>query len=96
MPVNAQGVATFRDVATGNVFEVNSQDLQWEREAIGSERQMGPEFQHTAEYEVIPGSTVTWSIWEYPQGAENQRITNVPDGLELIEDIDYTIHPEMQ
>jgi plastocyanin len=96
MPVYAQGVATFKEVATGNVHKVNSQVLQWECEAIGNERQMGPEVEHTAEHEVIPGCTVKWTIWEYPQGAENQQITQVPDGLELIQNINYAIHPEMQ
>ncbi|MXS80557.1 hypothetical protein ABF86_07405 [Nitrosomonas sp. GH22] len=87
MHVEATGTATFRVDATGQMVSVSASDLDWACQGDG-ERNMGPELVHTAEFDIV-GYTVTWSIWEYPEGAENHSDTDVPKGITLVTDINY-------
>ena len=98
MYVEASGIAKFKVNATGEEIIVNAADLCWECEGTGDERQMGAELVHSAEYSIECNSgksyEITWSIWEYPVGAENTKDTNVPDGVFLVEDIRYCLSHE--
>ncbi len=87
MHVEAKGIAKFEVKETGEIVQVSADELDWDCEGDG-ERQMGPEFVHTAEFEVA-GHTVTWRIWEYPEGAENHKETECPPSLIKLQDISY-------
>lgn len=87
MHVEATGTAIFTDQATGKTIRVEAKDLDWDCESDG-ERQMGAELVHSADYDVA-GKTVTWSLWEYPVGVQNHEDTYVPEGLTLVQDIEY-------
>jgi hypothetical protein len=87
MHVEAEGIAKFEVKETGEIVEVSADELDWDCEVDG-EGPMGPEFEHTAEFEVA-GYTVTWRIWEYPEGAENNKATECPSGLIMLQDISY-------
>jgi hypothetical protein len=52
---------------------------------------MGPEIRHQAQIEHSELGELTWSLWEYPEGVENARESNV-DGHEITEDFDYGLH----
>lgn len=98
MYVEASGIAKFKVNATGEEITVDAADLYWDCEGTGEERQMGAELVYSAEYSIESNSgesyEVTWSVWEYPVGAENTKETNVPDGVSLVEDIRYGLSHE--
>jgi hypothetical protein len=87
MHVEYSGTAQFKVNATGQVISVPSDSLDWDSEGV-DDRQMGPEVVYTAEADV-GGHTVRWNLWEYPVGVENDRQTEVPPELTLIQDITY-------
>lgn len=87
MHVEASGTATFRVNATNELVKISASDLDWECDGDG-EREMGPELVHSAEFD-IGNHTVTWSVWEYPEGAENHSDTHVPTGLTMVTNIDF-------
>lgn len=87
MNVYCRGIATIRHKVTGEIYSIESDELDWDR--VGAdERQMGPEFQYQATVDHPELGTLTWSLWEYPVGAENYNETNT-GGHELIEDFEY-------
>lgn len=70
------GVAKLTIPETGEIFEVNPEDLDWESECSDPDRGMGAELHHYAtisfesehsDYQV----EATWHIWEYPIGSIN-------------------------
>jgi hypothetical protein len=85
--VISTGVAKFRVRNSGAIIEVRGGDLSWGTE-FEEERSMGPEVVHSAEWE-LGNEEVAWMLWEYPPGAESHREVKVPDGYELIQDIEY-------
>jgi len=92
MIVRCTGTAKFKVRATGEIFQVKPEDLDWEIDG-GDERPMGAELTHQAEFTHSSKDAqeydVTWRIWEYPEGAENDKETE-PDGrLDLIENFDF-------
>lgn len=87
--IHAKGIARIRHKTTKEVFEVNADELDWE--LVGSdERQMGPENSYAAVVDHPVLGQLTWWLWEYPLGAENDIETNV-GGHELIENIRFGI-----
>lgn len=88
------GAARIRNKLTGAVFDIQAKELDWQ-EVSADERQMGPEICHQAEFEHPELGTLSWSLWEYPQGMENDRETDV-GGHELLSDIDYGLEPERE
>ncbi len=92
MQVYCKGTARVRHKTTGSIHEVESNELDWDAVG-GDERQMGPEIHYEAAIEHPELGTLTWSLWEYPQGIENYRQTKLGEH-ELIEDFDYGLEHE--
>jgi hypothetical protein len=87
MKVYCRGVARIRHVSTAEIFEIESDELDWD--AVGSdERQMGSEIHYEAAIEHPELGDLTWGLWEYPIGVENHQITDVGKH-QVIEDFDY-------
>jgi hypothetical protein len=87
MQAYCRGTARIRHSATGDIYEIESDELDWG--AISSdERQMGPEIHYEAMVDHPELGKLTWSLWEYPAGIENYHETNV-GAHEVIEDFDY-------
>ena len=85
--IYSRGIARIRHKTTGDVFEIEADELEWE--AVGSEeRQMGPENSYAAVVDHPELGQLTWSLWEYPVGMENMVETEV-NGHELLEDIEF-------
>ena len=84
-----KGTARIKHKMTGTIFEIESDELQWDGSA--DERQMGPEIRHQAQIAHPELGELTWSLWEYPEGVENFRESKV-NGHEIIEDFDYGLH----
>jgi hypothetical protein len=85
--IYSRGVARIRYATTGEVFEIDADELEWE--GIGSdERQMGPENAYAAAIHHPVLGQLIWSLWEYPIGAENMTETDI-NGHELLENIDF-------
>jgi len=96
MEVYCRGTAWIRHSATGDIYIIESDDLDWD--AVRSdERQLGPEIQYEAVVEHPQLGRLTWGLWEYPVGAE--RYNNTDAGPhEVIADFDYgldQVEPEL-
>lgn len=87
MEVYCSGVARIRHVSTGEIFEIESNELDWEAVG-GDERQMGLEIHYEAAIYHPELGDLTWGLWEYPIGIENHHITDVGKH-EVMEDFDY-------
>jgi hypothetical protein len=87
MNVYCNGMARVKNKSTGAIFDIENDELEW-NVVSADERQMGPEtcFQATVEHPDL--GTLSWSLWEYPQGIENYRESNV-GGHEVVEDFHY-------
>ena len=98
MNVTASGIAILRVNATDEIIMINADDLVWEREGTGEERQMGPEIEYSAEYSIKTKTgdsyKIKWNVWEYPIGFENTNETSVPRELSLLQDIQYSLEHE--
>ena len=90
------GVATIRHADTGVVYEIEADELDWQQ--VGAEeRGMGPEITYEADIDHPQLGRLTWRLWEYPIGVENDRevdigphvlIQNFQTGLEFEPDGD--------
>ncbi|RWH52861.1 MAG: hypothetical protein EOQ82_24845 [Mesorhizobium sp.] len=87
MEVYCKGTARIRHQATGEIHEIESDQLDWDAVG-GDERQMGPEIHYEATVEHSALGPLTWGLWEYPVGIENYHETNVGPH-EVVEDFDY-------
>ena len=87
MQVYCQRTARIRHSATGNIYEIESDELDWDA-VSGDERQMGPEIHYEAMVDHPELGKLTWSLWEYPVGIENNHETNAGPH-HVIEDFDY-------
>jgi len=89
MQVYCKGTARIRQHGTGEIYEIESDELDWDAVG-GDERQMGSEVHHEATVEHTELGELTWGLWEYPLGIESHHETNV--GLhEVIKDFDYRL-----
>ncbi|MCP3468205.1 hypothetical protein [Bradyrhizobium sp. CCGUVB23] len=92
MKVYSRGVARIRHKNTGDIYDVESDELDWD--AVGAdERQMGLETRYEALVEHPELGRLTWSLWEYPAGIENYNQTNVGEH-ELLADFEYGLEHE--
>lgn len=87
MEVYCRGTARIRHSATGEIYEIESDDLDWDAVG-GDERQMGSEIHYEAAVEHPALGELTWGLWEYPVGAENHHETKAGPH-EIIDDFDY-------
>lgn len=94
MRIGTAGTARIRHKDTGEIFDVEAEELEWE--AVGSsERQMGPETEYAAEVHHPDLGELVWKLWEYPVGAENYQDQEL-NGHELVVnfDIDLVHEPD--
>jgi hypothetical protein len=75
MQVYCKGTARIRHHATGEIHEIESDELDWDAVG-GDERQMGSEIHYEATVEHAELGEISWGLWEYPVGIENHRETN--------------------
>lgn len=93
MQIYCRGTARIRHAETGAVYEIDGNELYWD--AVDSnERQMGSETHFEAMIEHPELGTVTWALWEYPEGVENSKNTDAGDHT-VIKDFDYGLENEM-
>lgn len=70
MEVYCTGTARIRHSATGAIYEIEDDELDWD--AVGGDkRQMGPEIRYEAVVHHPELGKLIWSLWEYPIGIEN-------------------------
>ncbi|QHO74588.1 hypothetical protein ACH79_20000 [Bradyrhizobium sp. CCBAU 051011] len=93
MQVYCRGTARIRHRETGEIHEIESDELDWEI-VDSDERGMGPELHHEASVDHPALGMLTWGLWEYPVGVENYDDTNVGQH-EILEDFDYGLEHEM-
>ncbi|HTK84040.1 MAG TPA: hypothetical protein VL625_03045 [Patescibacteria group bacterium] len=87
MGVVTKGTAIIIDKNTGETFEIQSDELDWQPENAampGTE----PGQRHIAQIDHPVLGTLIWSIWEYPGTSENIRETD-PNGHSLEQDFEY-------
>ncbi len=92
MEVYCRGVARIRHKDTGVIYDVESDELDWDQVG-GDERQMGPELHYEAVLDHPQLGELTWGLWEYPIGIENHHDTDA-GGHEVVEDFDYGLEHE--
>lgn len=76
MSIEAGGVARIRHADTAVVYTIQADELDW-NEVGADERQMGPEVTHEATIDHPELGLLTWTVWEYPLGMENDREVDV-------------------
>lgn len=87
MDVYCRGTARIRHNATGEIFEIESDELDWDAVG-GDERQMGIEIHYEAVLEHPQLGELKWGLWEYPVGIENYSDTDAGEHA-VLEDFDY-------
>lgn len=92
MEVYCRGIARIRHKDTGVLYDVESDELEWDQVG-GDERQMGPELHYEAVLDHPQLGELTWGLWEYPIGIENDHDTDA-GGHEVVEDFDYGLEHE--
>jgi hypothetical protein len=92
MNVHCRGIARIRHGKTGDIYEIESDELDWDA-AGADERQMGLETRYEAVVEHPELGRLTWSLWEYPVGVENHNQTDVGEHR-LVEDLEYGLEHE--
>lgn len=74
--VATRGKARVRHATTGVVYDIEPRELDWE-EVGADDREMGVEITYLAAVEHPDLGSLTWWLWEYPVGMENDRETDV-------------------
>lgn len=93
MQIYCRGTARIRHSETGVVYEIDGNELDWD--AIGcDEHPMGSETHFEAMIEHPELGTVTWGLWEYPEGVENHKSTDAGHHT-VVKDLDYGLEHEM-
>ncbi len=87
--VATRGKARVRHATTGVVYEIEPDELDWQE--VGAEdRDMGVEVSYSAQVEHPDLGPLTWWLWEYPMGMENDRETDVGPH-ELVENFSISL-----
>lgn len=90
--VRASGTAVIKHAKSGYTYEIDSNILDFEVVAI-DDRQMGPETTYAAILHHPQLGELSWHLWEYPVGMENDKDTDVGPH-ELIENIEFDLGHE--
>lgn len=86
MHIETSGTAVIRHKDTGQVFEIEAEEIAETWDSVGAdEEQMGTRTTWEAAIEHPDLGTLTWQLWEYPDGAFNGTDTDV-DGHVLLSD----------
>lgn len=83
MSVVTSGTARIRHADTGALYTIDPNELDWDVDGA-DEREMGPEVTHAASIEHPQLGTLTWWLFEYPIGAENDRDYDI-GGHQMVE-----------
>lgn len=92
MEIYCRGIAKVRHAATGEIHAISPDDLDWQN-ASSDDRQMGPEHHYEAIVEHLSLGLLTWGLWEYPEGVENDSETDVGQHV-LVENFDFGLQHE--
>lgn len=92
MGIYCRGKARIRHRETGQIHEIESGELDWEV-VDGDEREMGPETHYEAFVDHPELGILTWGLWEYPEGIENDQNTDV-GGHEVVDDFSFGLEHE--
>lgn len=92
MKIYCDGKALIRHCDTGEIHEIDSDELDWEA-AGGDEREMGAETHYQAVVEHPVLGLLSWELWEYPVGVENYKNTDVRTH-EVVDDFIYGLEHE--
>ena len=92
MAVYCRGEAEIVHASDGQTYKVFAGELDWDQ-VDGSDRNMGAELHYEATVEHPELGTLTWSLWEYPEGVENDRDTDVGPH-QIVSDLDYGLEHE--
>lgn len=92
MKIYCQGIAEVRHMDTGVVYEIHSDELDWNQDG-GDEGPMGGSLRYVAEVDHPNLGLLAWEIWEYPIGAEEFTQTD-SRGHEVLTDFDYGLEHE--
>lgn len=91
MHIKTSGTAIIRHKDTGQVFEVEADEISDLWDSVGAgEEPMGTRTTWEASIELPDLGTLTWQLLEYPEGAFNGTDTDV-DGHELVSDFQITL-----
>jgi hypothetical protein len=82
MPVYCKGVARITCTRTLITYEVKASELMWQT----VKPETGHEIQHEARVTHPKLGLLAWTLWEYPEGSENGRDTEI--GLHTL-DVDF-------
>lgn len=92
MRIFCRGVAKIRHCESGEIHEINADDLDWN--AVGADEcGMGSEIHYEAIVEHDDLGIVSWGVWEYPAGVENYQDTDAGQHF-VIQDFDYGLEHE--
>lgn len=92
------GEAAFRVKETGEILTVTPEQLDWESEGVG-EGGMGGKLRHWAIVELQSSQTgktytLTWQLWEYPEGVQDDQESDFDPALECLTDFEYGLAHE--
>ena len=87
--IRVSGKAVIKHSETGQIYEIESGSLYFDV-VEQHERSAGVEKAHCAVFEHPQLGELTWSLWEYPEGVQSLRETEVGPH-ELIENIDFRL-----
>jgi hypothetical protein len=91
MQIKTSGTAIIRHKDTGQVFEIEADEISDLWDSVGADEEpMGTRTTWEASIELPELGTLTWQLWEYPEGAFNGTDTDV-DGHELMSDFQITL-----
>ena len=89
MHIRTLGTARIQHRETGEVYDLDPDDLEWEV-AGSSEEPMGAEIEHRARLIHADLGELSWSLWEYPEGFENHQSYQL-NGHLLLENFDISL-----
>ena len=89
MIINCTGIAIIEDNLSKRRFEIHSHELDWEVAAFQT-RSMGTKTHYRASIYHETLGTLSWNLWEYPAGLQNDNSTEVGQGR-IIKDFDYSL-----
>lgn len=89
MHIETTGTARIRHKTTGDIFEIDADELDWDS-VSGDEEQMGARTQWAADIEHDELGSLSWTVWEYPPGHQDHAERDV-NGHVVIEDFNITL-----